>query len=141
MNGESAFWQRVRKTAQCWEWFGPLTPVGYGTHGAKRVHRLSWEMANGPIPDGLHVLHKCDNRKCVRPDHLFIGTHQDNLADAGRKGRMRMKLSIADIRRVRARYASGQWLQRELAVEFGVKRGTISRIVNRVRRFYVDETA
>lgn len=75
----------------CWEWTGATT-WGYGEVNrqgisGRRVHRLAWEFAYGPIPDGLMVLHRCDNRSCVRPDHLFLGTAADNMHDMIAKGR------------------------------------------------------
>jgi len=80
----------------CWLWNGHVGKHGYGTytigsHPNSRgvtTHRLSWEIHNGVIPDGMFVLHKCDVRSCVNPDHLFLGTHRDNMDDAKRKGRM-----------------------------------------------------
>jgi hypothetical protein len=72
----------------CWEWMGFIRPSGYGqVHQNKLAHRVSWELHNGPIPNGVLVLHKCDNKSCVNPDHLFLGSHRDNTQDMMSKGR------------------------------------------------------
>jgi|688.fasta_scaffold1124452_1 hypothetical protein len=88
------FWDKVLKTETCWEWQGSLNIKGYGKFHARNknnkiyaTHRLSWILNNGEIIDNLHVLHKCDNRKCCNPDHLFLGTHRDNMDDMVNKGR------------------------------------------------------
>lgn len=91
-----SFWDRVEKIAGasgCWLWTGALTKLGYGEWQKKRVHRRMWEYVHGQIPSGPHlgtmcICHRCDVRSCCNPDHLFLGTQQDNMADAWVKGRM-----------------------------------------------------
>lgn len=88
---EDRFWAKVEKTDGCWLWKA-ATRYGYGVFGVRAgkirgAHRVSWELANGPIPGGLFVCHRCDTPACVRVDHLFLGTAADNNADARSKGR------------------------------------------------------
>lgn len=139
------FWSNVEKTANCWPWTGWKYGWGYGrfTVGARRTgdrrnvaaHRYSWELANGPIPEGLHVLHKCDNPPCVRPEHLFLGTNDDNIADRIAKGRYRGEkvvsalLTEEQVREVRS--LVGKVSQAELARRLGVTHGAIQGVVHR----------
>lgn len=94
----------TRRSDGCWEWTGTLDAYGYGVLTVSttlspsrkaKAHRLAWELAAGPIPPGLHVLHRCDNRRCVRPDHLFLGDQRDNMRDALAKGRHTSQRSAA----------------------------------------------
>lgn len=143
------FNKRVMRNNSCWEWTGPFSKGGYGqfayTHADKRsAHRVAWELANGVIPDGLHVLHKCDNRKCVRPDHLFLGTAIDNIADMDAKGRRnstarhkgetspRSKLKNEDIKIIRELHSNGI-KQNEIACKYNIHDSAISRIINKKR--------
>jgi predicted DNA-binding protein (UPF0251 family) len=84
------FWSKVRKTDGCWFWQASVTEKGYPVFHAppiRRAHRFSWMLHFGPITQGAHVLHSCDTPRCVRPDHLFLGSNDDNVADKMRKGR------------------------------------------------------
>ena len=91
MTTQFEFWFRVDKRQDCWLWLGSVNNYGYGTLGHNKkvilAHRYAWEITNGAIPDGLLVCHSCDNPPCVNPDHLFLGTHTDNLNDCISKGR------------------------------------------------------
>lgn len=146
---EDRFWEKVQKTESCWFWIGALYTNGYGHIGSGGAgqknllaHRVSWVFAYGQIPDRLCVLHRCDVRRCVRPDHLFLGTKLDNTRDMDAKGRRVITPHLADtnghasltndqVLDIRRRYTAGGVTQWMLAREFGVWQGTISAIVRR----------
>ena len=142
LRARATFWERVEKTDVCWEWRGSLSKAGYGRLGLFNqrlyAHRLSWEMTNGPIPKGMEVCHLCDNPPCVRPDHLYLGTHLVNMRDALAKGRHkapRLKgeqignsvLTADKVRAIRAMTTEGK-SQRVIAAHFGVSRRTVQFI-------------
>ena len=122
---------RVTKTPTCWIWNGATLPKGYGTmHGRRQTlltHRVAYELAFGPIPDGRMVLHRCDTPACVRPSHLFLGTAADNTLDMVLKNRHQRscKLTADDVRRIRELSHQGL-LQREIAARFGIAQTTVS---------------
>lgn len=91
---EPYFWSLVKKTDGCWIWTGGLDGHGYGRvwrEGRRQgSHRVSFQLTNGRIPDGMYVCHHCDNPICVNPGHLFLGTHSDNMRDCTNKGRNKL---------------------------------------------------
>lgn len=126
----------------CWLWLRAVDPkLGYGSlkfgQRIMRAHRASWLAHRGPIPAGLCVCHRCDNRMCINPEHLFLGTRKDNAQDAAQKHRTTYgvrhhaaKLDPDSVRAIRAGSSVGR-TQIELARDFGVSRASISLVVNR----------
>jgi hypothetical protein len=132
----------------CVEWIGSIDADGYGRVWVKgkRVgaHRRAWELTEGPIPDGLDVLHRCDNRRCVNGYHLFLGTNADNVQDMVAKGRSKLcnkpgeansnaRLTNEQVREIRKRWAAAErnWgLQSQMARDYGVSQATIGSIVH-----------
>lgn len=138
------FWSKIAKLDNgCWFWKGKVSNSGYGRlaleggRGAAEVqaHRFSWELKNGPMPRELYACHKCDNRWCVNPDHIFPGTPLDNQQDMARKGRSQRgerhffaKLTERDVINIRTRAAAGE-KQTILAAEYGLTKQTLNEIV------------
>lgn len=136
---EVRFYQKIKrdKSNECWIWIGSKTMKGYPQFiiGGRKVsvHRWAYQHFAGPIPDGMLVCHKCDIPNCVCPDHLFLGTIDDNQKDMARKGRAQKgearfnaKLTEAKVKEIRMRGAIET--DTSLAVEYGVSRKTISKI-------------
>lgn len=133
------FWGKVKKGPHCWEWQDHRVGFGYGQvkdDSGKDIsaHRASWELTYGLIPDGLFVLHSCDNPSCVRPDHLFLGDQRANMKDRDVKGRTLVgsrhgmaKLTEESVREIRRRAHAGE-TDRDLAREFQVDSSSISCI-------------
>ena len=131
------FWSKVELSLGCWEWTAAKTSSGYGEFwlGDKMVgaHRVSYELEFGTVPDGLFVCHTCDNPICVKPAHLFLGTHSDNMVDAVRKGRLsnipprRVKLTETQVLDIR----EDSRVHSVIAKDYNVTRTTISEIKRR----------
>jgi len=135
------FWGHVRVLGQdeCWPWMASRTS-GYGEFWVSktlhaRAHRVAWTISNGTIPNGLFVLHRCDNRPCCNPRHLFVGTSKDNVRDMVQKDRHtrgerngQVVLTEAAVRDIVSRYVSGE-RSRMIAAAYGVSHSLVSRIV------------
>lgn len=141
---ESRFWKYVRKTENCFIWTGGRNPR-YGkfsvSHREVYAHRFAYELAKGPIPNGMDVCHCCDNPICVRADHLFLGTRRENMRDAKSKNRTgaprgasspNAKLTESQVREILRLRADG-WSRRALSVEYELSPNTISSIIYRKR--------
>lgn len=130
------FAPKVRRGApdECWVWLGSMRN-GYGNFldgdgVVVYAHRFAWEQRHGPIPDGLHVLHRCDNPQCVNVAHLYLGTNADNIRDKlirGRQSRSGRKLTAEDVERIRSDTA------RSMA-SFARELGVTITVISRVRR-------
>lgn len=129
---------------ECWEWQRTHNGQGYGAMrvAGKMVyaHRLAFELAGNVIPNGMHVLHKCDNPRCIHPEHLEIGTASKNMADCRARGRSRIpsprmkgeangsaKLTSHQVSEIRRLLAGGH-VQRKIAKHFGISQTMVSRI-------------
>jgi len=132
------FWKYVDRKSkdECWNWKGKLYN-GYGRFSMLKgmgAYRASWIINIGPIPGGLYVLHKCNSRACVNPNHLYLGTQSDNMRDmivqgGGGVGRP-SRLNSEDIRYIKELYSTGAFTHAFLAVMFGTKRVRITQIIN-----------
>jgi len=149
------FWPKVIKGDGCWSWAASTDHNGYAQmsrggrgEGMTRASRISWELHHGPIPDGLFVLHRCDNPLCVRPDHLELGNQSKNMGDAKRRVRLsvgsahpvprgithwKAKLTDEQIETIRRLRGEGVG-STVLAAQFGVSRTHIKRIVRGTAR-------
>lgn len=137
------FWTRVQRTEGCWPWTGKVTvraPLPRGHFSLRGrpylASRVAWTIANGPIPDGLWVLHHCDNAVCCNPAHLFLGTRSDNSLDMIAKGRQSRPRRLPDdvMRQMLARFVAGE-SSTKIAEAFGIRQSTFSNITHgRCRR-------
>lgn len=149
------FWSKVKAVGGCWEWTASVRTTGYGSFrfdGEMRsAHRVAWEIVNGPIPDGdgyhgVCVLHRCDNRLCVAPHHLYLGDHAENMNDMVAKGRHvppgrkgedhpTAKLTEKDVRAIRA----DPRFQKDIGDEYGVSQATVSYIKSRKKWGHIND--
>jgi hypothetical protein len=149
------FWEKVKvgSSARCWEWQAARDGCGYGKLGDDRAHRVSWRIHHGEIPDGMFVLHRCDNPCCVNPSHLYVGTKKDNAQDRERRGRSnhatgqrhgrythphqtrgarngRAKLTEQQVRELLDAYFKQGIRKAELARQYNLSKTSVGRIVS-----------
>lgn len=139
------FWSHVDRSGDCWIWTASRFRLrgNYGifclNYRNLRAHRVAYELAYGPIPEGAYVLHHCDNPPCVRPDHLYLGDQFDNMRDMASRDRHiwgsgednpNARLTMEDAREIRRLYRRGGVTQAEIGKQFGVSQSTIGRVVS-----------
>lgn len=157
----AAFWNKIDQSGGedvCWLWTGAINSSGYGhfrvADKIRGAHQIVYDLLVAAIPDGLYVLHTCDNRACCNPKHLFLGTHQDNMDDMAQKGRRirlignanpahqhpeirqgerngRAKLTVDEVLDIRRRYAEEHISQTALGKDYGISQTVVSMIVLR----------
>lgn len=137
---ELRFWSKVVRAGDCFLFTGGKAGNGYGVFSIRKpitqyAHRFAWETTKGPIPDGMNVLHRCDNPSCVNPDHLFIGTQRDNVRDMDVKNRRRFKskLSITEVEEIRRKYATSEYTLEALGREYDISFQHVWQIIKRLR--------
>jgi len=138
---------KINKENECWEWYGFIDRKGYGKFNCTNeccewiknyAHRVSKEMSTGKsIPEGIHTCHRCDNRKCVNPKHLFLGTNKDNMNDRDNKKRVasgenngQAKLTWKKINEIRRLWNTKKYTQKQLSKKFLTSIPNICRIIN-----------
>jgi hypothetical protein len=142
------FWTKVWKTETCWIWVGAGNGHSYGGLRAGacgtgirtpiiRAHIASWILHFGPVPEGKHICHRCDQPRCIRPDHLWPGTHDENMRDKALKERGPRKISMVDVQEIRRLYAEGEVTQLTLANLYHLTPSMICMIISRKRRNHV----
>lgn len=143
MNILNRFTTKIEKTPTCWIWKGSKFSSGYGEfrfEDERRAHRVSWLLFRGKIPKGIHILHKCDVKDCVNPEHLFLGTHQDNMRDMVKKGRRPQilgtrhgmsKLTEKDILMIR-KLNTKSVSRLDIAKRFNITKENVGYIIRRV---------
>jgi hypothetical protein len=147
------FWEKVikGKKNECWNWRTGKPYPHFRLSKTENIpaHRVSWILTYGPIPrgkgyHGMCVCHSCDNPSCVNPHHLWLGSNSDNAKDKAFKGRTKFnprkgethhksKFTNKDVFKIRKLYASGKYIQEDLAQKFGVKRRAIGRVIDGTR--------
>lgn len=151
INPNQTFWNDrvlVLSPKVCWNWKGGVNSSGYGSFKGNQAHRFAYESKIGRIDEGLCVLHKCDNRRCCNPDHLFLGTYSDNFRDAFSKGRTFYQkhpeayprgenhanavLTWPIVRAIRKKYATGKYRQIDLARMYNTTQAAVSQLTRNV---------
>lgn len=143
---EQRFWKFVKKGNDCWEWTGDKNSLGYGVIRFKKknlkAHRVSYKLNKSVIPAGLSVCHFCDNPSCVNPKHLFLGTHQDNMNDRDKKGRLakgdksvKAKLTNQQVIEIRDQFSKHNYygMQKDLTKVYGISKTEMCLIVHNKR--------